>query len=362
MNVEPKMRPNNFDLIRLLAALQVVCLHGIHHLELDSFFANNWFVTILRYFPGVPIFFFMSGFMVSASYERNSDIRTYAANRLLRIYPGLWCCFFISLISVAIFGDGALFFAKENLVPFLAWCVAQISFFQFYNPDFLRPYGVGVLNGSLWTIPIELQFYVALPVMYAACRIKKVKDNSLGIGLIATFTIFLIVSQVFFSFRDTHSEELWFKLINCSMVPHYWLFVLGVMFQRVFARIRWLFDGKFHVWLVVHLGVVLIANALHLPAASNIPHPIVGISLACTAMAAAFTLKTASDKILKGQDLSYGVYIYHMIIVNAMVSCGMIGQNWHLVFLFLTTIAIAGLSWRIIEVPAIKLKKHLLKK
>lgn len=50
---------NNFDLIRLFTALQVAILHMDRHLNLNLSFAN-----FLAYFPGVPIFFFISGYLI----------------------------------------------------------------------------------------------------------------------------------------------------------------------------------------------------------------------------------------------------------------------------------------------------------
>lgn len=43
---------NNFDLIRLFAAFQVLLLHTSYHLKVDIGYGN-----LLKYFPGVPIFF-----------------------------------------------------------------------------------------------------------------------------------------------------------------------------------------------------------------------------------------------------------------------------------------------------------------
>lgn len=48
-----------------------------------------------------------------------------------------------------------------------------MSVVQFYNPDLLRGYGVGVLNGSVWTIPVELQYYAVLPLLYLAVKAFK---------------------------------------------------------------------------------------------------------------------------------------------------------------------------------------------
>ena len=139
------LRPNNFDIIRLLAALQVVFFHSVGHFEIQT----NWFIDSFRYLSGVPIFFFMSGLMVSASYERNSNTKQYAINRMFRIYPGLWVCFIVGVISVLVFGSGQ--FGRGSLSSVATWVFAQMSLFQSYNPSFLRDYGHGVLNGSLWT-------------------------------------------------------------------------------------------------------------------------------------------------------------------------------------------------------------------
>ncbi|MGB2964038.1 MAG: acyltransferase [Anaerolineales bacterium] len=151
---------NNFDLIRLFAALQVVFIHGHEHFGLGP---GSWLVKSLQIFPGVPIFFVISGFLVSASWERSAPqgVGAYFKNRFFRIYPALWVCFFISLGSVFI-----IYKPSSSLVELGKWVIAQLTIGQIYNPDFLRGYGVGTLNGSLWTIPVEIQFYILLPLIY----------------------------------------------------------------------------------------------------------------------------------------------------------------------------------------------------
>jgi len=54
-------KTNNFDLVRLLAALQVILVHGygVEYLP--------WLNSAIAMFPGVPMFFVISGFLVSAS-------------------------------------------------------------------------------------------------------------------------------------------------------------------------------------------------------------------------------------------------------------------------------------------------------
>ena len=78
-------RLNNFDLLRLGAALQVALEHAAFHLEVQE----GWWGRVSLLMPGVPIFFFISGFLISRSYESNSRLDEYFRNRGLRIYPAL---------------------------------------------------------------------------------------------------------------------------------------------------------------------------------------------------------------------------------------------------------------------------------
>src|SRR6202011_6269624 len=78
-------RVNNFDLLRLLAALQVAVVHSIGFLKPTRYFARLMEAGLDR-FPGVPIFFVISGVLISKSYERSDSLRDYIRNRCLRIF------------------------------------------------------------------------------------------------------------------------------------------------------------------------------------------------------------------------------------------------------------------------------------
>jgi peptidoglycan/LPS O-acetylase OafA/YrhL len=142
-------KTNNFDLIRLGAALQVAITHSMFHLGVSG----GSFIRFITLFPGVPIFFFISGFLISRSFEQNSSVAEYARNRVLRIYPGLVTCFVVSLASVALTGYFAS--VKPPVFDLAFWILAQVSFLQFYNPSFLRHYGVGVLHVSSYRASVE---------------------------------------------------------------------------------------------------------------------------------------------------------------------------------------------------------------
>lgn len=104
----------------------------------------------------MPIFFVISGYLISRSFEKGHDLKNYFRNRILRIYPGLWGCLIVTILTATIFG-------KINFINFstIPWVLAQIAGI-IYTPDILKNYGFGSYNGSLWTISIELQFYILL--------------------------------------------------------------------------------------------------------------------------------------------------------------------------------------------------------
>ena len=92
---------NAFDLIRLLAALQVLFGHIYIHYELknvsDVFYP---LLTISQYFPGrgVIVFFAVSGFLAMGSIEKARGLKEYAKKKFLRIYPELIVCFILNSI------------------------------------------------------------------------------------------------------------------------------------------------------------------------------------------------------------------------------------------------------------------------
>ena len=56
------------------------------------------------------------------------------------------------------------------------WWAGQMSIFQNLQATFLEPLSTG-LNHSLWTIPIELEFYIVLPALYGILRLHRYLGN-----------------------------------------------------------------------------------------------------------------------------------------------------------------------------------------
>jgi peptidoglycan/LPS O-acetylase OafA/YrhL len=354
--VQPKPIPafshqNNFDLIRLFAAAQVALVHGVHHLGLRLPFHETTF-EILKAFPGVPIFFVISGFLISASYDRSKTLTDFFKNRILRIFPALWLCFALSVLMIYV--SGYFSTVSISVSQFGIWSVSQLTIVQFYNPAFMRGFGEGVVNGSLWTIPVEMQFYILTPMIFLLYRFRKsffwvtillfiIANFILSIGLVA----------------DLGGESIR-KLFAVTFIPWIYMFMLGFLFYVNWNRIEHFIKGKFLIWLSVYVGFVIINLFFNIGIQGNkIALPWV-ILIALLVLSAAFTKSHLSDRLLRKNDISYGMYIYHMPVYNFVIyKYGMPSAaiGW---LALLSVPLIALVSWKIIERPALSLKKYTL--
>ena len=235
------MCSSDLNLIRLFAALQVALVHSAGYLNVDI-----QYLKFLDLFPGVPIFFFISGFLIIKSFKKikSNKLKNFFYNRILRIYPGLYFCFFLSLVSILY--SQYLKNVDINYSQLFIWLITQISFFQFYNPDFLRGYGVGVLNGSLWTISVEIQFYLLTFFIYLLIS----KYKKLLIAIFGIF-IFLNIQNAVFNEKITFFS----KLFNVSFLPWLYMFFWGCYLEnnkKLQVKIK-----KYNIFLIIIIFIIL---------------------------------------------------------------------------------------------------------
>jgi peptidoglycan/LPS O-acetylase OafA/YrhL len=344
------VRRNNFDVIRLVAASQVVLFHGLEHLGPPGV-THSVFGEALSWFPGVPIFFVVSGFLISLSYERSPSVAEYFRNRALRIFPALWACLLVSLAVIMLFAMPLE--VSPSAAGLLGWWAAQMSVAQFYNPEFLRGFGVGVLNGSLWTIPVELQFYLALPLLYAVLRRFSASHSAWLVTALSLVMLNVGVTQ----WASSQGTSLPVKLMFVTVLPYLYLFLLGTVLQRQFTTVAPWLEGRGLQWLAVYLVACAGAKALGWSVGNNDSNPLLAILLGITTISLAFTARDWSERLLAGNDISYGTYIYHMLVVNALLAAGYDGQLRWVALAVLLTYVLALASWRIVEMPFLR-RKH----
>lgn len=354
----PPHRQNNFDLIRLLAAAQVVVAHAIGHTALSQQLSGGGKLAFdaLMMIPGVPIFFVISGFLITKSFERNpADLSGYFWRRGLRIFPALWVCLAGTLAILAGFGflGGHFLFSKT----FAAWLAGQLTFFQFYNPEHFRGFGIGVANGALWTITVELQFYVFVPLLYFLTR-RSFSKILMALMFLTSFALYCVMDDKVNGPGGFTGAPLPFKLLHVTLVPHLWMFMLGIFAHRNLATLRGWLEGKL-LYFALGYAVFVALQWIYIPERSTAFYLLYlpsRVLLAGFTLSAAFSFRSLSHRLLRGTDISYGIYIYHSVVINVMVQLGMLTSFWSVGTVYLTSIFLALLSWHAIEKPALACK------
>ncbi len=361
-------RNNNFDLIRLFAAIQVALSHALRpdtglmaSLPADAKPAMAAFAQWLDWVPGIPIFFITSGFLIARSFEGNpKDLSGYIWRRGLRIFPALWACFFATLGVLAWFGLLTTDFIGTR--SFAIWVTGQLTFVQFFNPSYLRDFGTGVMNTALWAVTVELQFYVFIPILYRTLfgpwRRHKANDMIFAAMVGGSFWLWCGMDRNLSTpGLSPEATALW-KLVSVTLAPHLWMFCFGILLHRHFNVIRRWTDGKFAFYLTAYVLFKWLRETFAEPLAGwyYLHHFPSRILLAFVVVSAAYTCRSLSARILRGNDISYGIYLYHCLVINVMMEYGLMNSLWSPAWVVGISVVPAVLSWLLIERPALSCK------
>jgi peptidoglycan/LPS O-acetylase OafA/YrhL len=364
--VKDLSRFNNFDLIRLIAAAQVMYNHSIIWLHIPQLSAIEGLVDM---FPGVPIFFVVSGFLVTRSFVQNDGrLGRYAVNRALRIYPGLWAN--ILVILVLLTATGSMTAAMVS-PAFFEYQLGQFVFGSEVYGYLLSNFGYdhspghffshGYPSGVCWTINVELGFYVLVPVLFS----RAVRERRC---LLNTVIVLAAVGSIGASAFTAHAlkatpNALSNYFLAYGPLPYLWVFLLGAGAYLNWDRLAFVFEDRFASWLSAYLVFAMIdvygigSPTVDLARAT----PLVALKavlLAGTVLSFAHSCRRLAAP-LRGVDLSYGLYLYHMPIIFVMIGLGLHDSVWLWPLIYLCAAVAAALSWFLIERPALAFKRTL---
>jgi peptidoglycan/LPS O-acetylase OafA/YrhL len=329
---------NNLEILRLLFAVQVLIEHAGSHL-------GFYLPSFLSHVPGVPAFFFVSGFLIYASYL-NAPGPRYAMNRLLRIFPGL---VFVSLGGVIVAATAHGWSdILDNARIYAGWFLAQITIGQAYNPQHFRDIGVGAINGSLWTITTEILFYTSIPVIVKLERRWPWTIAALAIASFATYAGGPSLWQ-----KPVYRDKTIYDILALTPIVWGWMFAAGILAFKYFKAIT---RARFYLPIAaVLMGLIAKYGGAGplLNATGNSLGLLYFLSYACILLWFAFCLPAISIK----TDLSYGVYVWHMPIINLQLALNI----QHPIIAIIGTFMVATLSWFAVEKPFLKLKRASLK-
>jgi len=334
---------NNFDAIRLVAALLVLFGHayalaGRPTDPISSLVALGFIGTL-----AVAVFFILSGFLIARSVER-STLSSYLAARVLRIIPAL-----ALVTTLEAWALGPYFF--EGDVP---WYLHNLALAHMKNVLVfgLEPWIAGVfasnpvpfVNGSLWTLPVEALFYLLLPFLL----------------LLATQRRWIVLG-LWLTSLAAEPVAVWYGLNDAALEG-------GLLFNavRVFPTIR--MAGYFLAGVVAWLyrdrvpwdrGVFLAAVILLFAARGGMAASLVlKLCLPYTILYAGLAGGFGSRLKARIGDLSYGLYLFGFPVLGSIVALSHQTLSAETVFgiALPITLAFAILSWHLVENPALRLR------
>jgi peptidoglycan/LPS O-acetylase OafA/YrhL len=332
------MDKNNFDGVRIILALIVVFAHLAALTQEPDF---KYFEVIFDSNFAVKGFFAISGLLVTKSYLSSRSTLEYAEKRLRRIYPAytlaIVLCLFIGLFATTL--NASDFLKSPQTLKYLLANLTFLNFIQPILPAVFETNPTQALNGALWTIKVEIMLYFCIPALIYF--FKRFGSST------TTITIFFLsVAWVyFFTFQYSGSKG---EEIARQFPGQLSCFALGAFFavnKKMIANIR-------VIALVSLLALFMTTN----PLAKLVIDPIAYSSIVIYLSIAAFR----SLNLGKYGDISYGIYLYHFPIIQALIFVGAFEANVWMGFsaTFVITLIIALASWHFIEKRLLKRTSH----
>lgn len=318
--------------------------------------------NILSLFPGVPLFFLTSGFLITDSFLNSSNIKEYFIKRGFRIYPALFICIVILEISMYMGGN------INNNLSFLQYLIYFVTYVftasSGISTTLIGVDGLDIYNfkgffdvypsGVLWTLTVELSFYIILPLIL-------VFKNTIvrNITLIALFIVSILISN--YASEELYASSGLYKLLNISFLPYIWIFIIGIASRLYWKNIYNILKNRGALFLVIYLLFSYISYSyfsidlgIGYKYSLDFTAVIKVVLLSISILSLAFSYTDIKFNLTN--DLSYATYLYHMLFVQVFMSLGLIGE-WKYFFIIVGfTLFIAYLSWNYIEAPILKLK------
>lgn len=330
-------RDNNFNLIRFVAATLVIWTHAFGLFDRTSFEPVFDTLHLGAGDLGVDIFFILSGYLVSKSWD-GKTLSQFAWARFTRIYPGLWVSILASVLIVA------LFFTDEPATRFLSSgpTIAYVA----HNATMLPtigsrmtlphafPYQGSKFNLALWTLPYELQMYAVLALV------------GITVGLRAPYVGALAALGVAGVFLDKVGAA---HLMSINRGRFLYLFFIGSLAYSLRRHI------PLRTWLAGILACV-VALTLALTSRYAIRQAVVLAALPYLLLWCGLVPRSILRLWNRLGDYSYGMYIYGCPIQIALITTGTTttsGANFLLAMLI--ALPVAAISWHLLEKNALRL-------
>ncbi|TCL06816.1 acyltransferase family protein [Sodalis ligni] len=309
---------------RLILALLVLLSHcGIR------FYNKNEGVM------AVVSFYIISGYvitkLINSHYEGRNNITYFYADRALRLFPQFLFYLVITIISHLYF-DGL---EKINITRiFINAIMIPLNLFAVYNNEF-------IIVPQSWSLGLEMQFYILIPMIILLSRQKQISILSLVIFSIA-YTGFI-------------NTDYW----GYRMIPGtIFIFLLGSMLAEYEQNKKFLWT-IYGLCLPAFVAAIIITHFSH---EFNF-EILLGILIGLPTTSMLFKLKIKNKLDILLGNMSYGVYLNHLFFFYTYNKLGVPVLQWNGVLLIIaSSLTLSILTYYIIEKPVYNTRHKLRRK
>jgi peptidoglycan/LPS O-acetylase OafA/YrhL len=330
---------NGFTSLRLCAACFVLVTHSYILLGRGD---EEPLARLTRFVPlsalGVDVFFAISGYLLCRSLLRRPSPRAYLTNRCLRILPALALLVAVTTLIIGpLLSIAPDYWTSGQTYRYLLG--ALVYPWQGFLPGVFTGNPITVVNGSLWTLPLEFTCYLVL-LAVSWC-------GALNWRAMALLTAGLLALHLNDSFVPQQSlggmELLHLNRLGAIFCGGALLATLGerMVFSRAAAAVAVLLILVALWWGQIHWHRFAAVYIMLLP----------------------YVVVTAARSLrrfhwLNRWDISYGIYLYAFVVQQCIIQ--VIGPGISIgSFVGLSmagTALCAILSWLLVEQPALSLK------
>ncbi len=323
---------NNFDFLRLVAALCVTFAHSFNYSfpkftePLDTLTNGKLNFSYL----GLCTFFSLSGYLIAKSVHSSSSLKHFFWKRLLRIQPLL-----IVVCLATVFLLGPLFTTLtlgEYFSSIHTWTYLRTVFpltgVQFTLPGVFTGYRETGVNGSLWTLVVEERLYLFIALIFFLTKIGK----QTWFALTALTNLYFIITLV--------APKL-------AVVP---VNYLTLFFILLFMNAASLYEMQIN-FQKNHFKLIGAALLFYVPSFLNPKLVFLQVLFLPVLVISIAYIKGWLNKAGKYGDFSYAIYVTSFPVQQMLCSIKILKENPYLQFSCTVAIVLplAVLSWHFIE-------------
>lgn len=334
---------NNFNLIRMLAAIAVLVSHA-WPITLGYGTMQPLEAALGRHlgWNSVAVFFIISGFLIARSFDRRASIVDWTASRVLRIFPALVVSLAVTVLllgSIATTLPLGAYFSDPDTSTYWPRNLALFPL-QHTLPGVFEenPYANEV-NGSLWSLRHEVTCYFGVLLLGLAGALGAKRRMIVALVVYGVFRVGVEAAEA----SGLQLPALLPPFVGLSLP-----FALGTAFYvwRDHIRLTWI-----GALALAGLTAVLRPTPLFLPALM--------LALAYWTFCIAYLPGGAIRRYNLIGDGSYGVYIYAFPVQQLVVwLLGPMTPALNILFALPATLMLAALSWHFVERPSLALKGY----